>query len=312
MRKVLLPYLILMFFSVNAQQWCNTGAKWTYNFYSMASFGYQTLEYEKDTIVLNQPCKKLVGQLIQPIYIGPGVHPLRIDTSNIKPIYTYSNNDSVFCLVNSFFRLIYLFNVQKGDTIYSYNFNLPENSRTGCDSIVQQVIDSTGTFILNNDTLKMYVTRPINYSSSLFYPYYVIIAEKLGAIDNYFSPYFTCYTDGDAYTLRCYSDSAFSTYQTSSETACNYIYTSITNEDINNVSVHPNPTQTTLNVTVNQDSKIQFASILDLVRKQWIRMDDLRDSNNLTFDVRDLPAGVYFIKLTLRTGNILLTKFVKQ
>lgn len=84
------------------------------------------------------------------------------------------------------------------------------------------------------------------------------------------------------------------------------------NQDINNVGVHPNPTQTTLNVTVNQDSKIQFASILDLVGKQWIRLDDLRDSNNLTFDVRDLPAGVYFIKLTLRTGNILLTKFVKQ
>jgi hypothetical protein len=158
----------------------------------------------------------------------------------------------------------------------------------------------------------MYVARPINYSSSLFYPYKVMIAEKLGAIDNYFSPYFICYTDGNEYTLRCYSDSAFSTYQTSSETACNYIYTSITNEDINNVGVHPNPTQTTINVTVNQETKIQFANIYDLVGKQRVRLDDVSDSKNLTFDVSDLPTGVYFIKLTLRTGNILLTKFVKQ
>lgn len=223
MKAILLTAIIIYSGLANAQIWCPTGAEWTYNYYNMTVSGYEKLVYEKDTVILSQPCKKIIGNLVVTHYITWGA----IDTIPVNPIFTFSHGDTVFTFYNHSFRPVYFFNAQVGDTLSYYNFMLPNNNFTGCDTVLRQVVDSAGKVIINSDTLRFYVARHIDFNDNFLYPETVTIVERLGAINNFFVPYFTCYTDGDEYPLRCYHDDNFTSYQTEPITACDYIYTGL-------------------------------------------------------------------------------------
>jgi len=308
-------YLLLLIVTSStisfSQNWCPQGAIWTYNFYSMSSFGYEKVAYEKDTLLNFQPCKKLNVKRVTPIYpFGTGFPPTGIDTINLPAIFTYSESDTVFFFYKQSFHPIYFFNAQIGDTLKVVNFLGVDV----CDTIIQQVVDSSGTMQINNETLRFYIARHINITSQFLYPESITVIEKIGAVDNYILPHFTCVTDDEEHTLRCYQDDNFSLYQTNSLTDCDYIYTGVS--DIlgsNNLSVKvfPNPSTSKLIIRSLQD-KIGVISFLNLHgQSQNVELIS-KSAKEYQFDMRALSTGIYLIKVEMDNGQYLTRRIVKK
>lgn len=312
MKTILLTAILIYAGLTNAQTWCPTGAEWTYNYYSITAFGYEKLVYEKDTVVLSQPCKKIIGNLVVPHHITWGVPPTGIDTIPVNPIFTFSQGDTVFTFYHNSFRPVYFFNAQVGDTLPYYNFMLPYNNFTGCDTVLKQVVDSTGTLVINSDTLRFYVARHIDFSDGFLYPGTVTIVERLGALNNFFVPYFTCYTDGEEYALRCYRDDNFATYQTEPITACDYVYTGLQDFEKSSISISPNPTQNILTISSSLNVSIESINIYNIVGQLQKQTRKVGSQTISTIDVSDFQDGTYFLQLLSSSGQTMTSKFIKQ
>jgi hypothetical protein len=61
MKKLLV--LIILFTVVDkieSQTWINNGATWHYNYTAMGSTGFYKISYEKDTLIEDKKCEKLI------------------------------------------------------------------------------------------------------------------------------------------------------------------------------------------------------------------------------------------------------------
>lgn len=295
-KYILVVIIIALSINVFAQNWCPQGAEWTYNFYSLSSSGYQKITFEKDTTLSGQQCKKLIGNLVIRHFTGVGSPLIGTDTILINPIFTYSQEDTVWVFNNKIFRPTYYFNAQQGDTLSYYNFMLPKNSSLNyCDTLISQVVDSTGIWIVNSDTLRFYVARHINFSSSFLYPDLTTVVEKFGAINNHFAPYFTCYTDEDEYGLRCYKEDIFNLYQSNPSIACDYMISVGINDlhnDENSINIFPNPFDGILQIKIeNVPSGNTEIVITDLLGRTVAREKLQTELTN--FNTHHWAKGMY-------------------
>lgn len=310
MKNLLLLFFLSLSFCSLAQNWCPQGAEWTYNFYSMSGFGYEKAIYEKDTILKNRSCKKLSAKRVVPIYpFGPGFPPTGIDTVSRPAIYTYAQNDTVFFYYKQSFRPAYFFNAQVGDTLQAINFL----GFDACDTVIQQVVDSSGIMQINNETLRFYVARHINFTNQILYPERVTIVEKIGAVDNYTLPHFTCVTDNEEHTLRCYKDDNFNLYQTNLLTDCDYLYTSLSNildEDILSVEVMPNPSTLLLNIR-SKHQIIEAISLFNLNGQLQVVELIHQGNKEHQLNVSNLSPGIYFANIRLENGRNITKRIIK-
>lgn len=296
-----------------SQNWCPSSAEWTYNYFSMTGFGFEKIIYEKDTVLLSQQCIKLNVQRTVPVFpFGPGFPPSGTNTISLPPIFTYSENDTVFFYYENTFHPTYFFNAQVGDTLEVINY-LGTN---GCDTIIQQVVDSAGTIQINNETLRFYIARHINFSSQFLFPETVTIIEKVGVIDNHMLPHFNCYTDGEEHTLRCYQDADFGLYQPEPITDCDFIITGIDNSKTTQkvfLNYFPNPTENYLLVEYKNGTVLEF-QVADLSGKLYniTFLKNEYPENNIYLNVAHLNPGVYFIQLQFDNGARVRKKFIKQ
>lgn len=87
--------------------------------------------------------------------------------------------------------------------------------------------------------------------------------------------------------------------------------TSIQNQEMIEVSVHPNPTETNLTFQLNENSKEYKLEIFDITGKVY-RSTSLNGVSTM-IDVSDLSKGVYLYYIHNRDGSRLSRgKFVKQ
>lgn len=307
MKKILLIAILIYSGLANAQTWCPPGAEWYYGYGGMFITGYQKLTYEKDTVVLSQPCKKLIGSLVSRYQFHN-----YIDTIPINPIYTYSQGDTVYTFINGMFRAVYFFNAQVGDTLSSYNFDLPGNGFLCIDTVLKQVVDTTGTMVINSDTLRFYVARNIDFVESYLEPLKVKVVERFGAIDNYFVPYFVCIFDVDGYAFRCYSDDSFPTYQAYPSIPCDYIYLSLQDIENSPISISPNPATNTISVSGSLKESIETINIYNIVGQLQKRMTKEGGKTISTIDVSDFQDGIYLLQIISSSGQTIMTKFIKQ
>jgi hypothetical protein len=75
------------------------------------------------------------------------------------------------------------------------------------------------------------------------------------------------------------------------------------NENITNtINIYPNPTSSTLNIEVNEQTQITIVNVLgEVVKTETIK-------GLSTIDVTDLTSGIYFIQ----SNRGIKTKFIKQ
>lgn len=71
--------------------------------------------------------------------------------------------------------------------------------------------------------------------------------------------------------------------------------------------VYPNPAQSVLNISLNQVAKTSSILITDITGKQVIAQPEIKTAK-LSFNIGNLPAGVYFVRL-IQDGKTYTRKF---
>ncbi len=195
------------------------GAIWYYGWRTWrGSVGYYTIEVTKDTIILDKTCFEFRTRE----YWEPE------SFSEISKRYVLYEDNKIYQYHDGQFYLLYDFNVEKGDTIYTsivYNeFSWP--SPEPILDIALEVKD-VGEIEIDGEKLKIYTADLTEeYKEKYQYPFfrfhYYTATENIGG-SNYFFPYFS-YGADDATNypngLRCYINGDFQ--KKSSTMDCEY------------------------------------------------------------------------------------------
>ena len=304
MKRILNIILILYYGLANAQNWCPSGAEWTYSGSTYSGESNLKLIYEKDTLVKQQLCKKIKGRLIKISYGPPGTPPKITDTLSTEPIFTYAKNDTVFFYYNNSFYSAYYFNAKLGDTLNYENPLIPSYP-------IKQVIDSVGVVNINSIPLKYYVTKNLSSDNDIADPQQTTIMERIGVLDNYIIPYYAPVTESYS-SLICYKDDSFQLYQKYPTEPCDYISTipKVLNE--NALKLRPNPATDKFSLSSSSNDKVQTILIYDLSARLRNKIDNTENRDVTEIDISNLENGMYFILLTSSSGATIVKKLIKE
>jgi hypothetical protein len=90
---------------------------------------------------------------------------------------------------------------------------------------------------------------------------------------------------------------------------CENTNLSILDNNIDNINIYPNPTSGVLYITISNKIIANY-SILNLLNKTII--ESKNTSNKNTLNLQHLSKGLYFIKIVLKDGQILIKKIIKS
>lgn len=290
MKRLLQITLLLTIPSiVIAQTWAPIGAKWTFGLgYAWSNnVSYNEWISTKDTLVGGQNCKliKRNGNLA--------------DGDISDKLITYEDSNIVYwynTLINQFTTL-YDFNKNTGE---SWTIQLD----TSCSLII--TVDSTDIETINGYPLK------VLYILSQDDAFYGKTVQHIGniAMPN---PYilFHCYSiisDATYYTgLRCYEDNVFGFHDFNIATACDYLYTGLTEQQESNsvFNIYPNPTTDHVHIDNLSGQNIIDISLYSL-SSQYVM--NFKISKHDLLDLSSVPLGVYFFKI--RTDKTVINKMI--
>lgn len=94
-------------------QWFPTGSIWQYSYYSLGGFGTEVIEYAGTETVGGETCTKMQVTTLNNFF-GTSYF-------TYKDEYLFARNDSVFYWDQTYFRLLYDFTRQPGDTLWLTN-----------------------------------------------------------------------------------------------------------------------------------------------------------------------------------------------
>ena len=83
-----------------------------------------------------------------------------------------------------------------------------------------------------------------------------------------------------------------------------------TTNQINTISIYPNPTKGLVNI-VSNNYEIKNISIFDISGKEIVTNDDV-NSNNFTINMSNLSSGIYFVKITSSTDEQIVKRIIKN
>ena len=299
MKLVLLFLLSFIGLQSFAQKWSPPGAEWTIGWGGVWGYsGYHLISYEKDTVYMGQACKKLVGKGVDYNYINKVATNFNFN----EPIYTYAQNDTVFIYYENEFRPVYFFNVEVGDTIH---FGKIE----GCNPPLIQVVDSVGSIIINNDTLRFYRVNQINYPWWLGSGSFTVV-EKLGCLDSDFYPYIWCAVDIDAYALCSYKDYEINWHVSWTNDTC-WAFTGTNDLFDQSLKITPNPAINNLNISSSFNEHIETVSIIDINGGLVKNLKQINGVDISNIDISYILNGIYIIQIQTSDGNRYIRKFVK-
>ncbi len=75
--------------------------------------------------------------------------------------------------------------------------------------------------------------------------------------------------------------------------------------------MYPVPATTQLNITSNNNAKINTITVLDIHGRNIMSISSI-EAGEYTVDVSDLSSGIYLINIIDDKGNLYHSKFVKQ
>lgn len=230
---------------LSAQTWAPIGAKWTYQRPPSPLFSYwgiTELIAEKDTVLDNIPCKKLIRKWTSRAYPDQNV----LKTGFDPPIYIYEDSGRVYSYLTDSFYLSYDFSLAKGDTLTVYHEAIVGSYVPGWVSTL--LLDSTGISYINGIPRIYQEFSEINYNQYVFShgncPNYWPWRGKAVAVEGigwtyYFTPVFAAsdyYMDGH---LICYQDSVLGLVSCS-QRACDslpFYITGVTKIDLNSIEI---------------------------------------------------------------------------
>jgi len=195
------------------------------------------------------------------------------------------------------------FVIFKGENISttgSYNDTIVDVN--GCDSIVilNLTVDNTTTSLTSeNNTISLNIT---NQSGATYQ--WVDCDNDYAPIEGATSDSYTPTKSGNYAVIIDYGDG----YIIVSE-CINMVISKITETEIDNVKIYPNPVKNTLFITNNENLTINSVEILDIAGKKIV---NLKSKIVNSIDVSHLQQGVYFIKIELSNSTTVFEKFIKE
>ena len=281
MKFLQLFILILFTQSLCAQQhFAPVGAKWHYQDWCYHSpifgnCGFIYYEVSKDTTVATK----------QAVIVE------RPSIPESKIIF-HEDNGNLYFYEDAEFKLIFDFNLTKGDTL---QFRIPKNyayydvsCTGGWDSVLYQaIIDSVSIFSVDNVPLKQFYTSALIMDSSKYWNL-GIITERIFGMSNYFGSGPIFCLGGFAGHFRCYEDADIF-YKPVAE-ACDDA-TGIIEPLNNEIFIFPNPASDVIRITtINQKISINIFSL----EGKLIKIINLSGNENF-ISVTDLPSGAYIL-----------------
>ena len=299
MKKVLLISCVLIIgLFAQAQEWFPVGAEWTYQIhfpgggYPNECYGVTSIKCVKDTVIEESSASVISG------FSGCNF----FDKEQI--FYYNPTEDVVYMFINDEFKPYFDFSKNTGESYYMYFPNvdnqileLPYDSlEVRIDSIANKIIDG-------KDFRVQYIN---SYSKQQYHFFRGPIIEYIGGVNGFYPESGSC--DHEVFWgLHCYSDEFFSYYTKPiyQEKGCDYIPLNIYKQS-HKFTIYPNPANDF--ITLDSDEELAKIEIYNILGKCVLSQENCKNNR---IDINTLQSGVYYIKATLITGQILTHKFIK-
>lgn len=286
--------LILLFFTLYTfnysigQDFGQLGSEWYFNGNQDGPCpgvcSYVHIESVEDSTINGKTCHKLLSK--------HKWHQDIVQEYTYPAMFVHEQSDSVFLWSpnRQNFLLLYIFNVNAGDTL-TLDIPLFIDSNPSGDSIYQMVIDSVTNSILDGQIIKTY-----NFSSNTVVGFGNTYMDKIGNLSWFFPRNGMILEAG--YGLRCYSDSQIDTSLVSFP--CDSLwnmFSSINNYNwIDKIKVFPNPTNSSISIfTKGMNATECTIKIFNLHGN--INMQAETNQPSQTLDVSDLKPGLYIYEI---------------
>lgn len=301
---ILLVLTLILSFDIKAQEFAPVGASWYYSEWQFNGLpileSYINIVSEKDTIINEKDCKKLVNNK-------------RIWCSDRpKTEYVYSQNDTVFFFDPNFneFQILYDFNAERNQF---WNIKMRNWRQAGVDTVKIRV-DSTDFVSINNNSLRrLYVTYQIILNDGhILHEYPSEIIKTIGDIKYMFnylpSDAEVCDANGSG-GLRCYSDSIIGFYTTNIASSCDEIVYWTANEELKNNDLSQTHITADGNfiTIISSNQRIVSYSIYSLTGK--LIKSKIIDNDKINID--DLMPAMYILNLYDEDKKVSNFKFLK-
>ena len=272
-----------------------------------------TIYYKKDTSV-NNINYQLLNLKYQTKYLNPPMPSvskdipyalLRNDKLNKKVYIIGLNNLNEFHLdLDTNERLLFDFDLNIGDK-YTPNahlyYHVDSLQVLNIDTIIDpdNIKRAVYTIGINNLTFNGILIQGIGGTNGL-------LGYIADVMDNSYFEVFDCYNINDtSYTATFNSTNAIISY---SIAQCNErVFLSVNNNEIDQISLYPNPTNTTFYINYN-DPNTTFELLNSIGQSEKVKGN--YDGGKWSFKIDDLENGVYILKISSK-GNIFYNKIYK-
>lgn len=114
----------------------------------------------------------------------------------------------------------------------------------------------------------------------------------------------------NSYTLECFSDNEKLVYSLNS-TSCDGFVNVSNPKNNNDIAVFPNPFQDNLTVINNsENSRIKNISIFDFLGRIFFKSENT-NGKKMEFNLKNIPLGVYYLKINFEDDTFLIEKIIK-
>ncbi len=299
MKRTITTLLFLMMVCVvEGQFWAPAGATWYFSINNSMSTGYMKVEYVSDTLVQGKICKAL--ERTQYVYTWPGYY----DTTTIGKIFTYAEGGKVYYFSNNEFYTLYDFDAPPGSTWKVHGLGNLDTGRVH--------VDSVGTMVLQNDTLRWIAVSPVSGSCIGWWSGKIV--ERIGNINEYLFPqYVDCVMDAnEAESFRCYSDQTFPLFKMVSG-PCDEIIQGLNElSQENTLQIYPLPATHTINADFRHPTvTIEYFEIFS-PQGTKVASYSCQPLEPILANISGLKPGVYLIIFYSSDGNAITKKLIKQ
>ena len=284
--------------------WAPVGAQWWYSIVSPTVSGYIKIERTGDTLIKNRNCQVLSKSMYG------------YDLSFSKPkyfsnpmgkVYTYYEKGKVYYHARDTFGLLYDFNASEDDTLNIMGYF------ANCGETGTVYVDSVQTTTFNGRQLKTIWTSPYNQS------FHEIgkIMSRIGSF-NYILPQVTEYCGiadlAEGGPLRCYKDPEIGTFSTGIVPSCDYMYTSLPEQNINSIKIYPNPATKMLNIKLpgTLTGHSLTISLFDAFGKKVLNRSFTGAGENVSIPLKKIPPAIYHTVISLNHEPIYTSRLFVQ
>jgi len=281
--------LICHFITAHSQEFVNNSASWTYGYFNIGIQSCVELSYEQDTLINTRLYKQYGKDYYNVVHSVLGE---REDFSG-SPEFMREEGDSIFYLNSStnVEVLLYNFSATVGD---SWNMALPVDI-TGHEVMNSKVVN-IGMTVINNEELKW---QHVEYNIGNEFFYNDTVYHRFGPNSMSILPWDEYYSQVDRNQLGGLIRYVADTFEYwKGITGCERISSSLEIGNNSDVTLFPNPTQSTIlvkNLNPNVDYK---ATVYNINGKVVLKTD-----SPFEIDCSGLYPGIYFLQIMDSTNK---------